>query len=392
MPHLYATGIAVRLLLIIGFVNTVFFLRTLCILLRTPRLRRIESDQPSQGNQDTISVLVPARNEATRVLRENLLSLARQTYGALEIIVIDDRSTDSTLSILEDAQSAFPGRIHVVRGQPLATGWLGKTFALQQAKERATGKWLLLADADGIFDRTAVASAMEFVKKNRLDALSLLPRCRMETPWENVVLPVMFWLGLMRVSPLQANRRSSRECFGWGCFILMRRTAHDAIGGFSTYRSNVLDDCIVMRLLKRSGFNVKVCYGTDLLQTRMYGKLPEIVNGFSKNSFAILNNSLIFLLVVVVWQLATVFLPIYVVAISVFGNNQVSAGYGAMAIFPMFLTMAAFGVESGATRSFFVLYPVGCLVSLFIIVRSAFRYFTKRHVEWKGRVVSQEIA
>jgi chlorobactene glucosyltransferase len=387
MPDLHSMSRVVEFLLIVGFVNTVFFVRTLCILVRTPRLRRTEGDKPSQGDQDTISVLVPARNEASRVLRENLLSLTRQTYDALEIIAIDDRSTDSTLSILEDVRSTFPDRIRVIQGQPLAAGWIGKTFALQQAKEEASGKWLLLADADGIFDRTAIASAMEFVKENRLDALSLAHRCIMQSWWENIVLPVMFWLGAMRVSPLQANRRSSRECCGWGSFILLRRAAHEAIGGFGSYRSNVLDDYVVMRLLKRAGFRVKVCYGTDLLETRQYVSLPEIVNGFTKNSFAILNNSVIFLLVVVTWQLATVFLPLYVIAAGMFANNQVAAWYGAVAIMPMFLTMAVFGADIGAKPPFFFIYPIGCLISLFIIVRSAFRYLTKRRVKWKGRLV-----
>ncbi len=391
MPDLHSTNLVVELLLIAGFVNTVFFVRTLCILVRTPRLSRIKGDQPSQGNQDTISVLVPARNEASRVLRENLLSLARQTYNALEIIVIDDRSTDSTLSILEDVRSIFPDRIRVIQGRPLAAGWIGKTFALQQAKEEASGKWLLLADADVIFDSTAVESAMQFARRNQLDVLGLLPKLVMNSYWENLILPVMSWLSCMRGTPLQANRRSSRECRASGAFILVRRTAHDAIGGFGRYRSDVLDDCIVMRLLKRAGFRVMVCYGTDLLRSRMYSNLAEIVDGFTKNSFAVLNNSVIFLIVVVAWQIATVFFPFYVLAMNICGLDSGSGAYAAIAILPMFLVMATWGAAVGASLSFFVSYPMGSLASMFIIVRSAFRYFSKRHVEWKGRVVNQEI-
>jgi chlorobactene glucosyltransferase len=391
MPDLHSTNTLAKFLLIAGFVNTVFFIRTLCILVRTPRLRRIEGDKPSQGHHDTISVLVPARNEASRVLRENLLSLARQTYSALEIIVIDDRSTDSTLSIIEDVRSIFPDRIRVIQGQPLEAGWIGKTFALQQAKEEASGKWLLLADADVIFDSTAVESGIEFARQNQLDALSLLPKLVMNSYWENSILPVICWLSGMRGSPLQANRPSSRECRGSGNFILVRRTAHDAIGGFGRYRSDVLDDCIVMKLLKRAGFKVMVCYGTDLLRSRMYSNLAEIVDGFTKNSFAVLNNSVIFLTVVVAWQVATVFFPFYALAMNICGFESGSGTYAAIAILPMLLTMSIWGADVGASLSFFVLYPIGCLASMFIIVRSAFRYFSKRHVEWKGRVVNQEI-
>ena len=172
MPQLHAMNSTVQLLIIVAFVNAAFFVRTLFILTVTPRLKRRTDAPNSHENPALVSVLVPARNEASRVVRENLLSLARQTYPALEVVVIDGiRSTDSTLAILQDVQNAFPDRVHVVQGEPLAPGWLGKTFALQQGKERSQGEWLLLADADGIFDATAVASAMEFSRAHNLDAL-----------------------------------------------------------------------------------------------------------------------------------------------------------------------------------------------------------------------------
>ena len=77
-----------------AFVNAIFFVRTLYMLARTPRLRPKREDTRSGENPDKVSVLVPARNEASRVLRENLLSLARQSYSQLEVIVVDDRSID----------------------------------------------------------------------------------------------------------------------------------------------------------------------------------------------------------------------------------------------------------------------------------------------------------
>ncbi len=380
----------VQLLIIVAFVNAAFFVRTLFILTVTPRLKRRTDAPNSHENPALVSVLVPARNEASRVVRENLLSLARQTYPALEVVVIDDRSTDSTLAILQDVQNTFPDRIYVVQGEPLPPGWLGKTFALQQGKERSRGEWLLLADADGIFDATAVASAMEFSRAHNLDALSLMPKVILESFWENLVLPVICWLTFMRISPTQANRPSSPYCCGNGSFILIRRTAHDAIGGFRRYRSHVVDDCAVMEVLKSAGYSAMLCGGAELLQTRMYSTLPEIVNGFAKNSFAVLNNSLLRLSGVIAWQMATVFFPLYVVGLGLLSHDFHTVPYAVIAILPMCLTMAAIGIEARATLSFFVLYPLGDLMSLFILLRSAYAHVGKRPVEWKGRVMGRE--
>ena len=255
---------------------------------------------------------------------------------------------------------------------------------------RSAGEWLLLVDADIILDSTAVDSALEFAEAHNLDALSLLPEVTMKSWWEYVVMPANSWLSLMRVTTTLANGPWSRFCFGSGSFILVRRTAHDAIGGFGRYRSHILDDCIVMELLKRAGFKVMVCFASDLLRTRMYSSLREIVNGCTKNAFAALHNSLLFLAVVVVWQIATVFFPLFILAGHVLGKQAGSAGLAAIAALPMFLTMAIFGADFKASLIFYVLYPLGLLVCLFILVRSAYRHVGNRPIAWRGRFVGRD--
>ena len=133
-----------------------------------------------------------------------------------------------------------------------------------------------------------------------------------------------------------------------------------------------------------------LCGGARLLRARMYSTLPEIISGYTKNSFALLNNSLFRLSGVIAWQMTTVFFPLYVLGMSLVSRDFQAVRYAVIAILPMCLTMAAIGMEARARLSFFILYPLGDLLSLYILLRSAYAHVCNRPVEWKGRAMGQE--
>ena len=364
----------------------IFLVRTIYILFFTPQL----SDSCTTGRDQlpAVSILVPVRNEAEKLLTENVISLATQTYPSLEIVIIDDNSTDATPNILKSLHGRFP-TLRIARGHPTLEGWLGKTFALHQAKSLAQAQWLLAVDADVVLDTEAITCAVQFALRHRLDALCILPHLEMVTFWEKVILPVMSWLGVMRVSPTQTNRHLSKYCLGFGSSILFRREPHDLIGGFEAYKNDILDDCRIMELFKENGFKVMVADGTHLLRCRMYTNLKEIVLGFAKNSFATLRFSSIRLAAFVLAELLCVFLPLVVLMhIKIDDNVANLTNVASMgAVFCLFLLMLLWGRKLRASIIFHLLYPIGHFMAVAIIIYSAVLHLTGKGVYWKERLV-----
>ncbi|MCD4651287.1 MAG: glycosyltransferase family 2 protein [Candidatus Cloacimonetes bacterium] len=369
------------------------FFRTCYIMIFTPILHdtTIHND-----NVSSVSILLPVRNEAKRVLGDCLTSLLNQDYPNYELVIVNDRSTDNSNEILQfhlHRQSCK--KTILIDGSPLQNNWIGKTFALQQAKVSSTGEWLLMVDADVIFKPNAVSLAMDFAEKYNLDALSLLPRVKMISVYEMFIIPIISWLSLLRVSPTQANRTSSRKCFGYGNFILCKRHAHNAIGGFESYKSHILDDCIIMEKLKLAEYNVMVCDGANLMRSRMYDSLPEIINGFTKNSFAALNNNVVNSFVAVLLIVLLAILPCIFLAKTI---TRMLLGYPINSLWDIVpfiflaLSVLVIGNRMKTNIYFYLLFLIGFIVSIYIIVNSTFQNKISKFVRWKDRKINSIIA
>lgn len=381
------TSISEIVLISSAIICGALFLRTLYMILATPIVLTTEH-LPKDDRH--VSVLLPVRDEASRVLRKNLESLLAQSYQQIEIIAVDDRSADETPAILHHYKALNPNRLHLVEGREPPPGWLGKTFALQLAKTAARGEWLATVDADVIFSGHIISASLAFAAKHDLHALSLLPRVLTVTFWEAVVIPVMSWLSLMRVSTTQANRQSSRACFGYGNFILFQRSAHDRIGGFEAYSGDILDDCAIMERLKSHRFTVMVADGSKLMKSRMYYSLREIFLGFGKNSFAALRYSSLRVLGVVFAETLFVFVPhVYLLyQLATQGTSLSPSGVeAAAAVGFFFLTMSLFGLRMKTDARFFLFYLLGHAVALAIIIYSMVRFQVGGGVTWKGRFI-----
>jgi len=365
------------------------FIRTSYILIVTPRVGHSTRVIPTMP---LVSVLLPVRNEADRVLYHSVRSLVQQNYCPLEIVAVDDRSSDASLAILRKAEQEADGKLKVIEGRPPPPGWLGKLHALHQASCVAHGEWVLLTDADVIHSQDAVRRGLQFAIDNQLDALSLLPAVEMRTLWERIVEPTMAWLCFMRVSPTQANRRSSSASYGYGNYILVRRAALDSIGGFSRHRDAILDDCVIMENLKRSGFRVMVADGRDLLRARMYASLPEIVSGFGKNSFPALHYSLVRLAAVLFIEASCIMFPfVYLLLALILPGTPlgIDVFLSCLAASLFFGTMLIFGLRMRVGTSFFLFYLVGHLVSMLILIHSMLLFVRGPGGIWKGRAVGR---
>jgi chlorobactene glucosyltransferase len=236
-----------------------------------------------------ISVIVPARNEE-RNIRRCLDSLLSQTYPNFELIVLDDRSSDTTPQILQ-SYAAREKRLSVLNGVELPTGWAGKPHALFQAARAATGEWLCFVDADTFADPSALASVFAGAQTTQADLFTIMTGQEVQTFWERVVLPLVFTGLSVGFSPRKVNDPKSKDAIANGQFILIKRTVYDAVGGHAALKSSIVEDRDLAMLVKRSGYRLIVADGQQVAQTRMYTSLPEMWEGWTKNIFLGLSGS-----------------------------------------------------------------------------------------------------
>jgi hypothetical protein len=249
--------------------------------LNVRRVRRLP-DQPGTVDE-RVSVLVPARNEAHRIAPTVLSLLAQRDVPDLEILVLDDGSTDGTADRVR-ALADGDRRLRVLTGVPLPDGWLGKPHACHQLARQATGSVLCFADADVTFDPHAVAAAVRLLRTSGLDVISPYPRQLAEGPGPRLVQPLIEWSWLTTL-PVGIAERSPRPSLtaATGQFFVIDRAAYQAAGGHRAVARVVLDDVGLLRAVKRTGGRGVAVDGSTHATCRMYDSWDELVEGYTKS-------------------------------------------------------------------------------------------------------------
>lgn len=368
---------------------------TLFVLARQKFLKPTSGTPAAAGAPPFVSVLVPARNEERRVLRECVRSVLAQDYTRFEVIAVDDRSTDATPNLLRALAREDP-RLSVIEGRELPDGWLGKPHALEQALKKSRGEWILTTDADVIFHPSALRAAVDYALAQSCDAVSFVPHFEAHSFWERVFIPTWLW-GLLIFFPLDMlNRRGVPLAIGFGAFFLVRRSSLERLGGFGAVRAEVIEDVRLAEKLKRSGAYVRLEYAPALIRTRMYTNLPELWESATKNLFAALKFSHALAVGYLVWTFAVGVLPPLLFAASAL---LVLLGVGDVdswrrLILPSLtgwtlqvLLLAAVSARNRVPPAYALTAPLGFALGCVLMAESALAVTTRRGVTWKGRKI-----
>ncbi|PYX35972.1 MAG: glycosyl transferase [Acidobacteria bacterium] len=236
----------------------------------------METPVPDSG-RPTVSVIVPARNEEAS-LRVCLESLSAQRDIHFEIIVVDDGSTDRTRAIAE----SFPG-IRVIEPGPLPPGWTGKNNAVTAGAREAQGRWLLFTDADTVHKTGSLARAVAESEQHHVDLLSYSPEQEVRGFWEKAGMPVIFAELARKYPPSRISDPSSKLAAANGQYLLITRSAYDAVGGHAAVAQSLLEDVALARAARNASFKIRFRYGGDAVRTRMYRGFRQMREGWTKN-------------------------------------------------------------------------------------------------------------
>lgn len=353
---------------------------------RTPR---VEDVPPLVSGGPAVSVIIPARNES-RTIATVVASILASSYHDLEVIVVDDCSTDDTAEQVSRLATRDP-RLRLLKGAALPAGWFGKPWACVQGARAARGDILLFTDADTRHDPRLLPHTVGALEAGRGDLITVAPHQRCDTFWERVVMPQIWALLGFRFHPASVNRaRHRRDVIANGQYILLRRATYDRIGTHEAVRGEVAEDLALAQEAAASGMRVWFAFALSLMETRMYHSLPHLIEGWSKNihlggrkSFP--DEPLLRAAVPVAlagWFLGWLLPPIALAAAlaGLMPIPALPAGI-ATALSAGFWMVMSQGMRIPA--GYGLLYPAGAALALWIVLRSSWR--GSRLVEWKDR-------
>ncbi|HEX3068624.1 MAG TPA: glycosyltransferase family 2 protein [Thermoanaerobaculia bacterium] len=347
------------------------FFRTVVNLALIPRLKR----DARPAREPLVSIVIPARDEA-RVIERTVRAFLAQTYANFELIVVNDRSTDATGAILRSIED---DRLVVIDGEEPPAGWLGKPWALHQGSRRASGEILLFVDADVIYAPNALRAAVAAFEHRQPALLTLLPFFEMRGFGENASMPMLAMTCFSFLPTWLSNRtRGVALAIGGGTGNLVRRDAYDAAGGHEALKDSVVDDVGLARLIRRAGGLTTVVRGDDLISLRMYHGLREVIEGFTKNSFAVFGRNYLVAFLVAAGCVVFHILP-FVLALT---GDRISID----TVVVITLTrLTLFRSLRYRLDNALLLHPVMCAIWLWIFVRSTWLTGVRRKLLWRGR-------
>ena len=337
-----------------------------------------------------VSVVIPARNESHNIER-CVRSVLTSDYPRLEVIVVDDGSTDGTGEIARRS-AGTDSRVRVIETGALPAGWFGKQWACETGARSSHGEIILFTDADTVHSSDLVTRSVNAMLRRGADLFSVLGRQELGSFWERMIQPQVFSTMSVRYGGTESVTQSRfvKNKIANGQCLFVRRDTYTELGGHSLVKSHVAEDMMMAQRYFANGKRVVLAEGLNQLSTRMYTSLREIVHGWGKNVFAGGRDSvppgalgrLVFPLLLLTGPLIGL-APAVVLAASISVAIPEALLIWAMLSQAALIAWWLYVYHSiGEPLWYVLLSPVGAAVTLYIFLRAIAR---GRRVTWKDR-------
>jgi glycosyltransferase involved in cell wall biosynthesis len=348
---------------------------------RVPVLANLRGTGSKPDDYPSVSVVVAARDEREAV-ESALRSLLEQDYpGRLEVIAVDDRSTDGTGDVMTGLAARMPGRLRHLRVDRLPEGWLGKNHALWLGAGEAEGGWLLFTDADVRFETDCVRLAVRHALDEGFDHLALAPELVSRGTVLKSFVAAFSLVFEVTQRPWRVSDPEAKESVGVGAFNLVRREAYEGAGTHGAVRMRPDDDLRLGRALKEAGFRQGVAYGTGTVWVEWHRSLAGAVRGLGKSMFPGVDYRLSAALLASLGLFATNVLPFFGVFLARRALTRRLFGADVLVLFAMYARGAR---RSGTPAYLAALHPFGASALIFAMLRSTYKTLVRGGIEWRG--------
>ncbi len=364
-----------------------------------PSLRDLPESQPAASDAPDLTVIVPACNEQ-EAIAATLRGLLASRGLRLQIVAVNDRSTDATGATMEAVAQEWAGAdnpcghtLQVLHISELPPGWLGKPHALATAARLAQAEWILFTDGDVQFAPTALTRALAYAQHERADHLAVLPEWVVTSRAERAVQGAMFAMTGWGLRYWKIADPGARDFLGVGAFNLMRRSSYEALGGFDALRMEVLEDLRMGWCVKKAGLRQRIAWGQGMVRVRWANGAWGVVRNLEKNVFALFRYQLSLALAASAGVALHAILPLMALA----GNGRplaglgwAFAGFGAPRAAGLLMGLAlatVYAVQQPRTHvpvAYVIFFPLALALFVFAMLRSITMTLVRGGVVWRG--------
>ena len=342
--------------------------------------RKLPTDSNRKGpgvSAVSVSVIVAARDESRRI-ETCLRSLLNSDHPSLEVVAVNDRSTDQTGAIM-DRLAADDRRLRVIHIDQLPEGWLGKTNALHQGACRTDSRFLLFTDGDIVFAPDVIRLAVEWMERRGLDHLCLVPKILPGGWFEDSLVTYFGFVFCVGLQGWLVPTGFRYAYVGIGAFNLVRRHVWDECGGHGSIRMDLLDDVKLGKLIKQSGYRQDVLRAGDGVAVRWQSSAWNVIRGLEKNAFATFDYSVFRLGLAMLAAIALLTAPLVAVLTL---SGPPSYGFAATVVL-LHVLFGLVAATSGAGLQVVPAFYPAAFATVFAFVRSAVVTLRQQGVRWR---------
>ncbi|MBM3897682.1 MAG: glycosyltransferase [Thaumarchaeota archaeon] len=353
-------------------------------------LPKLPKETVSLTEKPLVSIIVPFRNEETNL--PNLFSsIAQQNYPNLEIILVDDQSSDKSHQIAKDFESKHKNcRVVSVKEKP--EGWTGKTWACEEGFRNSNGEWLLFTDADVEFEKSVISKALGFAISNKIDVLTLMPRMLCQSFWSKVIQPIFVHVLIVLYSPLRVNNPKDPFAYVFGSFFLIQKSKYVQIGEHEVVRKSLIEDRALGFLAKQKGLKIIMLEAADRFTSVWAKSLVDVIHVIERIASYSINVNPLRGVAFAVGTLMVTVLPFIALLLSLLWYSQRLAFSEIVIVLSLvagILTFLASSIEILGSLKLSPIYvivsPLGGLLFSISMLTAAYKNAFRKKIVWRGR-------